>query len=139
MSSGGSCVIPCEIAVKSVIPAIRAYVAKELILTHKLKQADVAQPLCITQTAVSKYFRHVRGRAIRIDHVKEIRDKMNETASKIADKQITRPQLTLMFCEICKAVRQNGLMCELCKRTDPTLDTTSCNVCKNGNACTPSF
>jgi len=129
--------IPCETAVKSVIPAIRAYIAKELILKYKLKQADVAQPLGITQTAVSKYFRHVRGQAIRIDHVKEIRYKMDETASKIADKKIAQPQLTLMFCEICRAVRQNALMCELCKRTDPTLDITLCSVCKDGNACTP--
>jgi predicted transcriptional regulator len=129
--------IPCEIAVKSVIPAIRAYVAKELILKYKLKQADVALPLGITQTAVSKYLRHVRGQAIRIDHVKEIRDKLDETASKIADKKIPQPQLALMFCEICRSVRQNAIMCELCKRTDPTLDITLCSVCKDGKACTP--
>ncbi len=129
--------IPCEIAVKSVIPAIRAYIAKELILKHKLKQADVAQPLGITQTAVSKYFRHVRGRAIRVDQTKEIRDMMDGAASKIADKEITGSQLTLTFCEICRTVRQSGLMCELCKRADPTLDIVLCNVCTNGKACTP--
>jgi len=125
--------IPCEIAVKSVIPAIRAYVAKELTQTHKMKQTDVANLLGITQTAISKYVRDVRGRVIKIDQTEEIRDMMNEIASKVADEKISGPRLTLKFCEVCKTVRQNGLMCELCKRSDPTINIQTCRVCKVDN------
>jgi len=128
--------MPCEIAVKSVIPAIRAYVAKELTQTHKMKQTDAANLLGITQTAVSKYISNVRGQVIRIDQTREIQTMMNEIASKIAEEKISGPQLIPSFCEVCKAVRRSGLMCELCKRTDPKLDTLLCNVCKNGQTCT---
>jgi len=122
---------PCEIAVKSVIPAIRAYIAKELTQTHKMKQNDVGNLLGITQTAVSKYIGNVRGQAIRIDQTKEVQIMMNEITSKVVDGKILGPQLILEFCEVCKAARRNGLMCELCKRSDPTINVKTCLVCKS--------
>jgi len=121
---------PCEVAVKSVIPAIRAYIAKELTQTHKMKQTDVALLLGITQTAVSKYISNVRGQAIRIDQTEKIRSMMNDIASQMADKRVSGPQLMLEFCSVCKAVRQNGLMCQLCERSDPTFSNTLCNICR---------
>jgi len=131
--------MPCEIAVKSVIPAIRAYVATELTQKHKMKQTDAANRLGITQTAISKYIAHVRGQEIRISQNQEIRNMMNQIVLKIADGEIAGPQLILGFCEVCRAVRQNGLMCQLCKRSDPTFDIRSCNACKNGQACKGTF
>jgi hypothetical protein len=122
---------PCEVAVKSVIPAIRAYIAKELTNTYKMKQTDIAFVLGITQTAVSKYLSNVRGQAIRIDHSEEIRSMMNEIASRITDKEISGPQLIDEFCTVCNIVRQKGLMCSLCLRSDPLLRHKSCHICMN--------
>jgi predicted transcriptional regulator len=112
-----------------VIPAIRAYIAKQLIQTYKMKQTDVAGLLGITQTAVSKYVGNVRGQALRIDQEDEIQSMMNKIASRIANKKTSRPQLTLEFCSVCRAVRRNGQMCELCKRSDPEITTVSCDIC----------
>ncbi len=53
--------LPCEVAVKSVIPAIRSAIARELTESYGLKQKDVAELLGVTQTAVSKYTSHCRG------------------------------------------------------------------------------
>jgi len=128
--------MPCEIAVKSVIPAIRACVAKELTQTYKMKQNDVATLLGITQTAISKYIRDVRGQVIKIDEAKEIRNMMNEIALGLAGRKISGPQLTLRFCEVCITVRRNGLMCGLCKRFNSTVDIQLCSVCKDGQTCT---
>lgn len=120
---------PCEVAVKSVIPAIRAYIAKELTNTYKMKQTDIALVLGITQTAVSKYISNVRGQAIRIDHAEEIRSMMNEIASRITDEKISGPQLIDEFCTVCTLVRQKGLMCSLCERSDSLLKHKSCHIC----------
>ena len=122
---------PCEVAVKSVIPAIRAYVAKQLIQTYEMKQIDVAELLGITQTAVSKYVGNVRGQALKIDRENEIQDMMNEIASRLADRRTSGPQLMLEFCGVCKAVRRNGQMCELCERSDPEIRNASCHICTN--------
>jgi len=126
--------VPCEVAVKSVVPAIRAYIAKELTHTYKMKQTDVAYVLGITQTAVSKYISNVRGQAVRIDRKEEIQNMMNDIASKIADKRVSGSQLMLEFCYVCKAVRRSGLMCTLCQRSDPSLDMRECLTCKRMNA-----
>jgi predicted transcriptional regulator len=94
-----------------------------------MKQTDVAGLLGITQTAVSKYVGNVRGQALRIDQEDEIQSMMNKIASRIANKKTSRPQLTLEFCSVCRAVRRNGQMCELCKRSDPEIITVSCDIC----------
>jgi len=122
--------MPCEIAVKSVIPAIRAHIAKELVQTYRMKQTDVADVLGITQTAVSKYISNVRGQAIQIDHTEEIQSMMNDVASQITSEKISRSELVLKFCSICKAVRSNGLMCKLCETSNRDLDIRHCIICK---------
>ena len=122
---------PCEVAVKSVIPAMRAFISKELTQSYRMKQNDVASLLGITQAAVSKYTRQVRGTAIKIDQAQEIRAMMQEISKQLAEKQLLAPQLAIKLCEVCKAVRQTGLMCPLCKRSDPSLDILKCYVCKS--------
>jgi len=124
-------IMPCEVAVKSVVPSIRAFVAKELTQSYNMKQNDVAKLLGITQTAVSKYTRQVRGAVLKIDQTKEIRSMMEKIAKELANQEITRQDLVIKFCEVCKTVRQNGIMCHLCKRSDPTIDVKACLVCKS--------
>jgi len=122
--------MPCEVAVKSVVPAIRAGLAKELVQTHKLKQIDIASLLGITQTAVSKYTRDVRGRVVQIENVEEVQQMITRTAMMLVNGGMSRRQLVIRFCEICRLVRQKGLMCELCKRSNPSLDIYECLICK---------
>jgi len=124
--------MPCEVAVKSLVPAIRALMAKELTQTHKLKQEEAARLLGITQAAVSKYTRNVRGRALNIEKIDEARAMTADMTNMLAEGQISRTQLVQEFCLVCKAVRQTGAMCKLCKRSDPTIDVKTCLVCKSG-------
>lgn len=123
--------MPCEVAVKSVVPAIRAGLAKELVQTHRLRQIDIASLLGITQTAVSKYTRDVRGRVVHIENVEEVQQMITRTAMMLVNGGMSRRQLVIRFCEICRLVRQKGLMCELCKRSNPSLDIYQCLICKN--------
>jgi predicted transcriptional regulator len=94
-----------------------------------MRQVDVAELLGITQTAVSKYVGNVRGQALRIDREDDVQSMMNKIASRIADKKTSGPELTLEFCAVCRTVRRNGQMCELCKRSDPEITRVSCDVC----------
>src|SRR5260370_27282248 len=75
-------IIPCEVASKSVIPALRALVARELIEEYGLKQEQVATKLGGTQAAVSKYQHQVRGEAVEIRSAPQIRD-MDKKISSI--------------------------------------------------------
>src|SRR5437867_11410879 len=65
-------IIPCEVASKSVIPALRAMIARELIEGYGLKQEQVAMKLGVTQAAVSKYRHQVRGEAVELEAASEV-------------------------------------------------------------------
>jgi predicted transcriptional regulator len=123
--------MPCEIAVKSLVPSIRAYIAIELTQTYQMKQNDVAKILGITQTAVSKYTRQVRGTVVKIDDLDEMRVMMQNIINQIVDQKFSRQDLAIKFCQICQIIRGNGLMCKFCERTDPTINIQACQICKS--------
>jgi predicted transcriptional regulator len=122
-------VLPCEVAVKSVVPAIRSAIARELTQSYGLKQKDVAQLLGITQTAVSKYARHNRGTVLQVEKVKDTKLVLKETVKSLANGKMNKYQLAVKLCRICAIIRQNGLMCKLCSLTDPNINNQECIVC----------
>jgi predicted transcriptional regulator len=122
-------VLPCEVAVKSVIPAIRSAIARELTQSHGLKQKETAELLGITQTAVSKYTRFYRGTVIEVQRIEEASVILKETVSSLANGQIDKYELAAKLCTICGIIREKGVMCELCALTDPTIDNSKCIVC----------
>lgn len=121
--------LPCEVAVKSLVPAIRSAIARELTQTYGLKQKDVANLLGVTQTAVSKYTRHVRGTVLKIEEVEEVQPTIREIVISLANGRMSKYELVAKFCVACEIIRRNGLMCELCKLSDPSIDLQQCFVC----------
>jgi predicted transcriptional regulator len=124
--------LPCEVAVKSLIPAIRSAIARELIQSHKLKQKEVAGLLGITQTAVSKYTRFYRGTVIEVQRIEEANMVLKETVFSLANGQMDKYELAEKLCTICAIIREKGVMCELCSLSDPDIDCTKCIVCCPG-------
>jgi predicted transcriptional regulator len=125
--------MPCEVAVKSVVPSIRAYIAIELTQTYDMRQVDVAALLGITQTAISKYTNQIRGATLAINQTEEIASMLKNIASQLAKKQITQQELVTQFCQVCKTARKTGIMCNLCKRSDPELNPKTCQICKTAS------
>jgi predicted transcriptional regulator len=128
-------VLPCEVAVKSVIPAIRSAIARELTQTYGLKQEEVAQLLGVTQTAVSKYTSHCRGAIFEVTEVEGVQPIFKETVFSLANGEMDKYKLAKKLCTICGIVRQSGLMCIICKVSDPDIDNSKCIVCRpKGNS-----
>lgn len=121
--------LPCEVAVKSVIPAIRSAIARELTKSYGLKQEEVAQLLGVTQTAVSKYTRHCRGAVIEVNEVDDAQPVLKETVWSLANGEMNKYELAEKLCLVCKIIRKKGLMCKLCELYDPTIDSSQCIVC----------
>ncbi len=125
--------LPCEIAVKSVVPAIRALLARELVENHNLKQTEAAELLAITQTAVSKYAHHVRGSMLPIEKEDEVRMRIVDTAASLANGTLNYAALSLQICSTCKLVRKKRLMCELCRSANSSLELEGCNLCASSS------
>ncbi|MEM3641764.1 MAG: helix-turn-helix domain-containing protein [Candidatus Bathyarchaeia archaeon] len=122
-------IIPCEIAVKSVIPAIKALVAKELVEKHGLKQEAAAQLLGISQSAVSKYTRKVRGYMIEINKTEETESLINKMTTSLLNGHYERTEFLQIFCQTCIAIRKTRIMCQFCKKTERRLETETCDFC----------
>ena len=121
--------LPCEVAVKSVIPAIRSAIARELTQKYGLKQKHVAELLGVTQTAVSKYTSHCRGAIFEVTEVEGVQPVFKETVFALANGDMSKYELTEKLCNVCGIIRRSGLMCIICKVSDQNIDNTKCIVC----------
>jgi len=123
--------LPCEVAVKAVIPAIRSAIVKIMYNELGFKQIEIAESLNITQAAVSQYIRGVRGGAISIDNIPEIHDKIIHFINKIIVENISRNKQIIQYCKLCNIIRAKGLMCKTHKQYDLTIRKYDCNLCKS--------
>lgn len=122
-------IIPCEIAVKSVIPAMRALMAKELVEKHGLRQDEVAELLGISQSAVSKYTRKVRGHVIEISDVEGVQPLINKMIGLLVSGTYQRREFLIVFCQTCSTIRKTRVMCQFCQKADPTIEIEECGLC----------
>lgn len=120
---------PCEVAVKCVLPSVRAMVAKELVTKHNLRQEEAAKLLGLSQPAISLYYRKMRGTAIDLENDIEVGKLVENLAASLAKHQLSHKDFIPAFCEICRTIRAKGLMCKLHKAFDPTIVIEKCEIC----------
>lgn len=107
-----------ETAANETIPAVRSYIAKELVNTHKMSEEAVAALLDVAQAAVSKY---VNGKYS--DKVKEVEGVLNK---KLIDKYIVKiaegnkKYVSACICVMCRTVSQCD--CTFSKANSVTLE-----------------
>jgi len=122
-------ILPCEVAVKSVVPAVKALMAQELVEEHGMNQEQVAEILGISQSAVSKYFRKVRGHVIEADKVQEARPLIASMVVMLVNGEQRRAEFLQLFCETCGTIRKTGIVCRFCKKSDPKIKIEECCFC----------
>ena len=75
--------LPAEIESKTLIPALRAILAKTLAEKHNVREDEISKMLGVTQAAVSNYIRGTRG------------------DPELIKKLLTENQVSEMIFEIC--------------------------------------
>lgn len=53
--------VPCEVAVKRVLPVVRAMIARKFTVSHVLRQVEAAELLGVSQPATSLYCRNIQA------------------------------------------------------------------------------
>jgi predicted transcriptional regulator len=120
---------PCEVVVRSVLPAFRSLVARSLIEDFNFSQVAAAKKLGTTQASISHYLYSKRGEKM----VKQLEDSasvlviVNEIAEGIAADKISPLDAMLQFCRLCEALRSGDMICDWHKNCLDVPDT--CNVC----------
>ncbi|HDJ96677.1 MAG TPA: helix-turn-helix domain-containing protein [Candidatus Aenigmarchaeota archaeon] len=118
----------CEVIVTDVLPALRALVTYELMNTYGLNQVEIAKKLGITQPAISQYIKGLRGHKVKILAKNEsVMRMIRELSKEIANDSIRPREICMRFCEICKVVRKEKLICELHESKYPAI--APCDIC----------
>jgi len=113
----------CEIVVK-IIPALRANIARELIENYNMSQAEVAEKLGVSQPAVSQYLRSIRGTQSKMLKNAFVEREMKKFCQNIAEG---RKEDVFQFCDFCKLIRSNKIICPACKSNYPAMK--DCSIC----------
>jgi predicted transcriptional regulator len=95
---------------------------------YGLKQVEAAKLLGVSQPAISLYCRNIRGRAIDLGNDREIKRLVTDTARLLVNN-LSRRDLIVAYCKMCRSIRGKGLLCKLHKAIDPLVDVEKCELC----------
>ena len=124
--------LPCEVGVKTVLPAIRALMARTIMENHGMKEQQVAEILGLSQSAISRYTTKERGNIITIENVPEVQTLIDKMVNLLLyEKSHKTTEVLETFCQICKIIREKGLMCELCQKKTRQKLLEMCDFCRS--------
>ncbi|MBI3623489.1 helix-turn-helix domain-containing protein [Candidatus Pacearchaeota archaeon] len=117
-------IMPQEIEVWYLVPALRREIAKNLITKHNLSQRQAAKILGITESAISQYLSSKR--ATEINFSKQELGEIEKTTQEI----IKNPKNTTEFLyRLSVKFRGSDFICKLHRKHDPSF-SKDCRLCK---------
>ena len=126
--------LPVEIETKTLIPALRAILAKKLAQEHKIREDEISKMLGVTQAAVSNYIRGTRGDPkliAKLVEVKEVSEMINEISSILSSQQAYTPASLSKFIGLCNYIKSSLLICDIHKTLETNIDDALCKQCEN--------
>lgn len=118
----------CEVVVTKVLPAIRSIITRQLMEYYKFNQQQTADLLGLTQPAISQYIQQSRGTKVKIlEKQPDIMKMIDEMTKDIATGKMRPRELQSKFCEICKTIRKNKIICYLHEEIYPSI--VPCSEC----------
>jgi predicted transcriptional regulator len=124
--------LPCEVGVQTVLPAIRALMARTIVEKHGMKEKQAAKLLGLSQSAISRYTTKDRGNIITIENVPEVQTLIDQIINLLLyGKPHQTTEILELLCQTCKVIREKGLMCELCKKKTRENIAEICAFCRS--------
>lgn len=122
--------LPCEVGVKTILPAVKAILARTIVEKHGLKEKETANILGLSQSAVSRYMNRGRGNLIEIENSIEVSTLIDQMVTFLVKEPHKKREIMDLFCQTCKTVREQGLMCSLCQKEMHKEWAETCTFCK---------
>ena len=126
--------LPAEIESKSLIPAIRAILAKKLAADHSIAENKISEMLGVTQAAVSNYIRGTRGDPELIEKLlqeKNVAKMINEISYDLASDRAYTPSSLSKFIGLCNYIKSSLLICEIHHNIESSIDEKVCKECES--------
>ena len=126
--------LPAEIETKTLIPALRAILAKKLMDMYNIQEEDISKMLGVTQAAISNYIRGTRGNPeliTKLLSIKEVSDMIDEIASNLSNNMAYTPASLSKFIGLCNYIKSSLLICDIHHNLETNIDEAVCKECEN--------
>ena len=123
-------ILPCEIGVKTILPAVKALMARSIIETHGLTEKQTANLLGLSQSAVSRYIGRERGNLLSLENIHQIKDLIDQMVTSLVNEPENQQKVLELFCQTCETVRKLGLICPKCKEEMDSVWADDCLFCR---------
>ena len=130
----GLMLLPAEIESKTLIPALRAILAKKLAEDHSIREDEISKMLGVTQAAISNYIRGTRGDPALIAKLlaeKQVSILINELTDSLSSDMAYTPSSLSKFIGLCNYIKSSLLICEIHHNLESNIDEKVCKECEN--------
>jgi hypothetical protein len=125
--------LPAEIESKTLIPALRAILAKRLVEQHKIREDEISKMLGVTQAAISNYIRGTRGDPKLIAQLlsqKQVMEMIDEISDNLASNKAYTPSSLSKFIGLCNYIKSSLLICDIHHNLESNIDEAICKECE---------
>ena len=126
--------LPAEIESKTLIPALRAILAKDLAKKHHMSEDEISQMLGVTQAAISNYIRGTRGDPQLIEKLlaeKQVAEMIDDITSSLSSDRAYTPSSLSKFIGLCNFIKSSLLICDIHHELESDIDDEICKECEN--------
>ena len=126
--------LPAEIESKTLIPALRAILAKTLAEKHEIREDQISKMLGVTQAAVSNYIRGTRGDPELIKKLvaeEQVFEMISEISTDLASDRAYSPSSLSKFIGLCNYIKSSLLICDIHHNLESDIDDEVCKECEN--------
>ena len=126
--------LPSEIESKSLIPALRAIIAKKLAVDHKIREDQISKMLGVTQAAISNYIRGTRGDPELIKKLlaeKQVSEIVGEICDNLSTDRTYTPSTLAKIIGLCNYIKSSLLICDIHHNLESDIDEAICKECES--------
>lgn len=123
-------ILPCEVGVKTVLPAVKAIMARSIVEKHGLNEKQTADLLGLSQSAVSRYIGRERGNILSIEGATEVVALIDQMVTHLIKEPGNKAEILKLFCQTCQTIREKGLMCTHCQKEMSKEWAEKCVFCR---------
>ena len=126
--------LPAEIESKTLIPALRAIIAKTLAEKHEIREENISKMLGVTQAAISNYIRGTRGDPELIKKLlteKQVSEMIDDICDNLSSDKAYTPSSLSKFIGLCNYIKSSLLICDIHHNLEADIDEAICKECEN--------
>ena len=114
--------MPQELELWYVLPALRREFARELTNTHEFSQRMAAELLGVTEAAISQYKSSKRAKNVKFGQ--NILDEIKKSSEKIVEK---KSNFLIESQHMCELIKQDKTLCKIHRRYESM--PRNCSIC----------